>query len=140
MCISHVLGVYTHPKVSRKFYFSPKSENIPPKAPTELLANDFFKVVLYLTSGKSNFSETLPCLMKFRGYVPKTHLNFAIIFKTSKLILESGEYKTGQLLVMHSPVPLELNNDTPVLQGQKIMYQCCAHALFPSQYQILFCE
>ena len=67
MGISHVLGVNTHPKVSRKFYFSSKGEKFPPKAPTEPQANDFFfLVVLYLTSGKYN-SETLPNLMKFRG-------------------------------------------------------------------------
>ena len=70
MGISHVLGVNTHPKVSRKIYFSSKGEKFPPKAPTEPQANDFFFffwVVLYLTSGKYNFSETLPNLMKFRG-------------------------------------------------------------------------
>ena len=67
MFISHVLGVNTHPKVSRKFYFSPKGEKLPPKAATESQANDFFFSSLYLTSGKYNFSETLPNLMKFRG-------------------------------------------------------------------------
>ena len=55
MGISHVLGVNTHPKVSRKIYFSSKGEKFPPKAPTEPQANDFF--FFFLSSFVSNFRQ-----------------------------------------------------------------------------------